>query len=67
MFTVMFAPGRLPGWIAQWKEMHDEPKTRISRPRQVYVGETRRPYVPIEQREQALAPVEVREAELVPV
>ena len=67
MFTVMFALGRMPGWIAQWKEMHDEPKTRISRPRQVYVGETRRPYVPIEQRQDAAAPVEVREAELVPV
>ncbi len=38
MFTVMFALGRLPGWIAQWKEMRDDPKGRIYRPRQVYVG-----------------------------
>ncbi len=49
MFTVLFAMGRLPGWIAQWKEMRDD-KTRIHRPRQVYVGETQRPYVPIDQR-----------------
>jgi citrate synthase len=68
MFTVMFALGRLPGWIAQWKEMHDDPKTRISRPRQVYVGETRRRFVPIEQREEpAAVRGEVKEAELVPV
>jgi citrate synthase len=40
MFTVMFALGRLPGWIAQWKEMVDDDKTRINRPRQVYVGKT---------------------------
>jgi citrate synthase len=44
MFTVMFALGRLPGWIAQWKEMADEPGGRISRPRQIYVGESERPY-----------------------
>jgi citrate synthase len=43
MFTVMFALGRLPGWIAQWKEMRDDPKGRIYRPRQVYVGATERP------------------------
>ena len=42
MFTVMFALGRLPGWIAQWKEMTDDAKTKINRPRQVYVGETKR-------------------------
>ena len=42
MFTVMFALGRLPGWIAQWKEMRDDPKGRIYRPRQVYVGATER-------------------------
>lgn len=49
MFTVMFALGRLPGWIAQWKEMreNDEP---IGRPRQVYTGATERDYVPIDQR-----------------
>ena len=50
MFTVMFALGRLPGWIAQWKEMHQDPKTKIARPRQIYNGETARDYVPIEKR-----------------
>jgi citrate synthase len=50
MFTVMFALGRLPGWIAQWKEMHDDPKGRISRPRQIYTGPTRRDYVPVDER-----------------
>ena len=50
MFTVMFALGRLPGWIAQWKEMHQDPKTKIARPRQIYNGETTRDYVPIENR-----------------
>jgi citrate synthase len=38
MFTVIFAIGRLPGWIAHWKEQHDDPTSRILRPRQVYVG-----------------------------
>lgn len=50
MFTVMFAIGRMPGWIAHWKEMADSPKGRIHRPRQIYTGSTERPYVPIEQR-----------------
>ena len=50
MFTVMFALGRLPGWIAQWKEMREDPRTRINRPRQVYVGEQERDWVPIESR-----------------
>jgi len=50
MFTVMFALGRLPGWIAHWKEMQDDPKTRINRPRQIYTGETERPFVPLEKR-----------------
>lgn len=50
MFTVMFAMGRMPGWIAQWKEVHDNPKSRISRPRQIYVGPTERNYVPLDQR-----------------
>jgi citrate synthase len=50
MFTVMFAIGRLPGWIAHWKEMFDDPNTKISRPRQIYVGPTLTHYVPIEQR-----------------
>ena len=50
MFTVLFAIGRLPGWIAQWKEMNEDPDTRIGRPRQIYVGETTRPYVPFDER-----------------
>ncbi|MGK0288888.1 MAG: citrate synthase [bacterium] len=50
MFTVMFALGRLPGWIAQWKEMIESPATKIGRPRQLYTGETERRYVPMEQR-----------------
>lgn len=50
MFTVCFAIGRLPGWIAQWKEQHDDPTTRITRPRQVYTGNDVTDYVPMEQR-----------------
>jgi citrate synthase len=50
MFTVMFAIGRMPGWIANWKEVAENPKGRIYRPRQVYQGPTERAYVPIEQR-----------------
>jgi citrate synthase len=50
MFTVIFAIGRMPGWIANFKEVRDDPKSRIYRPRQVYTGPTVRPYVPIEQR-----------------
>ena len=45
MFTVMFAIGRLPGWIAHWKEMMEDPDRKIARPRQIYTGPTRRPYV----------------------
>ncbi len=50
MFTVLFALGRLPGWIAQWREMIEDPQTKIGRPRQVYVGETERSVAPIDQR-----------------
>ena len=50
MFPVMFAIGRMPGWIAQWKEMIDDPRTRIGRPRQIYVGENERDYVPVDKR-----------------
>jgi citrate synthase len=50
MFTVLFAIGRLPGWIAHWKEMMESPVTKIGRPRQIYVGSTKRPYVSIEER-----------------
>lgn len=49
MFTVLFALGRLPGWISQWKEMREE-KQPIGRPRQIYTGANERDYVPIEQR-----------------
>ena len=45
MFTVMFAIGRLPGWIAHWKEMMEDPDRKIARPRQIYTGPTKRPYV----------------------
>ena len=50
MFTVMFAIGRLPGWLAHWKEMHEDPATKIGRPRQIYVGPVQADYVPIEKR-----------------
>jgi citrate synthase len=50
MFTVMFAIGRLPGWIAQWRESVDDPHWKIARPRQIYSGSRARPYVPIDQR-----------------
>jgi citrate synthase len=50
MFTVMFALGRLPGWIAQWHEMINDPSTKIGRPRQVYVGEDARDYKDITSR-----------------
>ena len=50
MFTVLFAMGRLPGWIAQWKEMRGDPMTRIGRPRQIYTGENERDYKPIHER-----------------
>src|ERR1700751_51693 len=50
MFTVLFAMGRLPGWIAHWMEMHHSPSKRICRPRQIYTGPTAREYVPIELR-----------------
>ena len=56
MFTVLFAIGRLPGWIANWKEMSDDPMTRIARPRQLYQGHPARAFVAIENRE-ALEPV----------
>jgi len=51
MFTVMFTLGRLPGWIAQWIEMHTDPDTRIVRPRQIYTGPTERAYVPMAARQ----------------
>lgn len=50
MFTVLFAIGRLPGWIAQWQEMIHDPDTKIGRPRQIYTGHPERPYQAMEER-----------------
>ena len=50
MFTALFALGRLPGWIAQWVELHDDPDFKIGRPRQIYTGATTNDYVPIDAR-----------------
>ncbi len=50
MFTAMFAMGRLPGWIAQWIELHRDENFKIGRPRQIYIGEKKTPYTPIDQR-----------------
>ncbi|XXR57419.1 citrate synthase [Sorangium sp. So ce385] len=50
MFTVMFALGRLPGWIAHWKEMNDDPNGKIGRPRQIYTGENAIDYTPLDDR-----------------
>jgi citrate synthase len=50
MFTVLFALGRLPGWIAQWGEMTTDPATKIGRPRQLYTGAAEREFVPIAKR-----------------
>jgi len=50
MFTVMFAIGRLPGWIAQWRELRSDPQMRIYRPRQIYTGATERSYLPVGER-----------------
>ncbi len=50
LFTALFAMGRLPGWIAQWSEYHQEPGNAIGRPRQLYTGSVERPYIPLDQR-----------------
>ncbi len=50
MFPVLFAMGRLPGWIAHWKEGHENPKTKLGRPRQIYTGPPQRKYTGIESR-----------------
>ena len=50
MYAVLFAIGRLPGWIAQWREMISDPHTKIGRPRQVYTGAAQRDFVAIEKR-----------------
>ena len=50
MFTVLFAMGRLPGWIAHWREMHEEGSGKIGRPRQIYTGYTERDYAELDKR-----------------
>src|SRR5262249_13948506 len=50
MFTVIFAIGRMPGWIAQWKEQHADGRLKIARPRQIYIGPRETNYVPLDQR-----------------
>jgi citrate synthase len=50
MFTVIFAIGRLPGWIAQWREQHMDTTVRIARPRQIYTGDNEMPYIPLNER-----------------
>jgi citrate synthase len=50
MFTAMFALGRTAGWVAQWKEMIEDPALKIGRPRQLYLGEVERHFVPLDQR-----------------
>ena len=50
MFTVLFALGRLPGWVSHWKEMMEDTSTKIGRPRQIYTGATARDFVPLAQR-----------------
>ncbi|HKU58286.1 MAG TPA: citrate/2-methylcitrate synthase, partial [Gaiellaceae bacterium] len=49
-FTVLFALGRLPGWIAQWEEMLEDKEQKIARPKQVYIGEGERAFVPMSKR-----------------
>ncbi len=60
MFTVMFAIGRLPGWIAQWKESMDDPHWRLSRPRQIYIGPRETPYIPMSERKKIKSRSEVK-------
>ena len=50
MFTVLFAIGPLPGWIAHWMEMHASPGKKICRPRQIYTGPAKREFVPLDKR-----------------
>ena len=50
MFTVLFAIGRLPNWIAQWLEMQSDPDNRIGRPRQIYIGETNKKFIEVNNR-----------------
>jgi citrate synthase len=50
MFTALFAVARTVGWVSQWKEMIEDPEQKIGRPRQLYIGSTERPYVPVDRR-----------------
>ena len=50
MFTALFAVSRTVGWVSQWQEMLEDPQQRIGRPRQLFTGETKRPYTPISKR-----------------
>ncbi|MBI4466020.1 MAG: citrate (Si)-synthase, partial [Acidobacteria bacterium] len=50
MFPVLFAIGRMPGWLAQWEEMLLDKEQKIARPRQIYVGHSKRDYVPLPKR-----------------
>ena len=50
MFTVLFAVARTVGWIAQWKEMIEDPEQKIGRPRQLYIGAPKRDFVPLDKR-----------------
>jgi len=50
MFTVMFAIGRMPGWVAHWHEVASTPKLKIHRPRQIYMGAAKRDFVPVNKR-----------------
>jgi len=63
LFTVLFSVGRCVGWIANWKEMIEDPKQRIGRPRQVYVGPTLRKYVPMKDRAEVESPTGIEELE----
>jgi citrate synthase len=66
MFTVMFALGRLPGWIAQWKEMIEDPKIRIARPRQIYTGEPERAFLSVDKRKEAQPKKQILKPEMAP-
>ena len=50
MFTALVAVARTVGWVSQWKEMIEDPEQKIGRPRQLYIGATERPYVPVDRR-----------------
>ncbi|MDE3150528.1 MAG: citrate (Si)-synthase, partial [Acidobacteriota bacterium] len=53
LFTVLFAIPRTVGWLAQWQEMHLDPEQKIARPRQIYTGQRKRSFIPMEERQAA--------------